>query len=523
MSTASTAPSTTPTKRSAPPGFDVIREGQADVLIPRGHTVFYNKIQEFNRDTSIAVLNCYVQLRKDEAEEKIQAYLARQAAAKAKEASGEVEARGKRRRDMTSSSDVSTGATSSTTEGVAPDANAATVSENKATEAGNSSSSAATAVSNAEPFIPDRLKFDGLRIFEALSASGLRSIRYFKEIPNIASIHVNDLDPAAVAAIKRNIQFNELPLDKVVPTLGDATLALYMNRVTAVDIPTSHPPPAKDSAKARGGEVDAAAAAATSPSTVAEETKDVMTFAPPPSLVVRHWNVIDLDPYGSAAPFIDGAVQAVENGGILCVTCTDMGVLCGNYAETCFAKYGGMPMNKNPYCHEMALRILLNTIETSCARYQRYIVPLVSLSIDFYCRVFVRVYSGAQKAKMTAAKRGLVFYCTGCRSARIQRLGKNNVSELPPDAPLSQHKYAAASGPSADRYCAECGSTGKLLGPMWMDPIHDPVFAQSVATHVKKNRDKFGTADRIIGMLTTAASELPNAPLYIIPSCTLDV
>ena len=36
----------------------------------------------------------------------------------------------------------------------------------------------------------------------------------------------------------------------------------------------------------------------------------------------QQFDVIDLDPYGSAAPFIDPAVQAVADGGLLCVTCT---------------------------------------------------------------------------------------------------------------------------------------------------------------------------------------------------------
>ncbi len=36
----------------------------------------------------------------------------------------------------------------------------------------------------------------------------------------------------------------------------------------------------------------------------------------------EQFDVIDLDPYGSAAPFMDAAVQAVANGGMLCVTCT---------------------------------------------------------------------------------------------------------------------------------------------------------------------------------------------------------
>jgi tRNA G26 N,N-dimethylase Trm1 len=40
--------------------------------------------------------------------------------------------------------------------------------------------------------------------------------------------------------------------------------------------------------------------------------------------------VVDLDPYGTAAPFIDGAVQCVADGGLLAVTCTDLAVLAGH-------------------------------------------------------------------------------------------------------------------------------------------------------------------------------------------------
>jgi tRNA (guanine26-N2/guanine27-N2)-dimethyltransferase len=41
------------------------------------------------------------------------------------------------------------------------------------------------------------------------------------------------------------------------------------------------------------------------------------------------FDVVDLDPYGSPAVFLDGAVQSVKDGGLLLVTCTDMAVLCG--------------------------------------------------------------------------------------------------------------------------------------------------------------------------------------------------
>lgn len=125
--------------------------------------------------------------------------------------------------------------------------------------------------------------------------------------------------------------------------------------------------------------------------------------------------VVDLDPYGSPAPFLDAAIQTVADGGLLMVTCTDMAVLCGNHGEACYAKYGAVPL-KAKFCHEMvrrngwiieqnsviflvfffsaqALRILLQSLESHANRYGRYIVPLLSLSIDFYVRIFVQVFT----------------------------------------------------------------------------------------------------------------------------------
>lgn len=107
-------------------------------------------------------------------------------------------------------------------------------------------------------------------------------------------------------------------------------------------------------------------------------------------------HVVDLDPYGTAAPFVDAGVQVVtDNGccvsptctlvtyvnltGLLCVTCTDLAVLAGtNYPEKwlvplrclvyalclwywqSFANYGGTPA-KAEYCHE-GVRATLNDL-----------------------------------------------------------------------------------------------------------------------------------------------------------------
>lgn len=47
-------------------------------------------------------------------------------------------------------------------------------------------------------------------ILEALSATGLRSIRYAKEIPNVTKIIANDLSEQAVETIKANIVHNQV-------------------------------------------------------------------------------------------------------------------------------------------------------------------------------------------------------------------------------------------------------------------------------------------------------------------------
>lgn len=66
---------------------------------------------------------------------------------------------------------------------------------------------------------------------------------------------------------------------------------------------------------------------------------------------------IDVDPYGCAGPFLDAAVQSILDGGLLMVTATDLAILCGNNAETCYAKYGSVSLRIDA-CHEMVRPVL---------------------------------------------------------------------------------------------------------------------------------------------------------------------
>mmetsp|Transcript_1658 Transcript_1658/g.5783 ORF Transcript_1658/g.5783 Transcript_1658/m.5783 type:complete len:636 (+) Transcript_1658:36-1943(+) len=307
----------------------------------------------------------------------------------------------------------------------------------------------------------------GLKILEALSASGLRSIRYWHEIPNVSQIIANDLSSDATKDIARNVAHNQCE-NGVLVSHADANDLMYENRTTSLSEGRNAAPKA---GRAK-------------------------------SLQEPGYDVIDLDPYGTAAPFIDAAVQSIRVGGLLCVTCTDLAVLAGNNPGTCYAKYGAVP-TRGKYCHEMALRMVLQTMQVSAQRYKRYIVPLYSIHVDFYVRLFVRVLESPSVVKVQYKKMGYLAQCSHCPAFTIQSMGRSSSkgSNQPAVINMPQH-------------CVQCGGSQKIGGPLWLDPIQDQTFIQKMLDHLQRNSDKFATHKRMEGFMTVAAAELADAPLF---------
>jgi tRNA (guanine26-N2/guanine27-N2)-dimethyltransferase len=72
---------------------------------------------------------------------------------------------------------------------------------------------------------------EGIRVLEGLAASGLRAIRYAKEVPGIARVDANDLDPAVVDAMRRNVAFNGPEASsRVHPIQGDCRIVMMQVR-----------------------------------------------------------------------------------------------------------------------------------------------------------------------------------------------------------------------------------------------------------------------------------------------------
>ncbi|GJZ16405.1 tRNA (guanine(26)-N(2))-dimethyltransferase [Tanacetum coccineum] len=65
-------------------------------------------------------------------------------------------------------------------------------------------------------------------------------------------------------------------------------------------------------------------------------------------------------------------------------------------------------------------------------RYKRYVVPVLSVHMDFYAHVFVRIYTSAGEMKNTPLKLSYVYQCVGCDSFHLQPLARTVFKESPP-------------------------------------------------------------------------------------------
>ncbi|KAF4397688.1 hypothetical protein G4B88_027428 [Cannabis sativa] len=415
--------------------FTIVKEGEAEILMHAKNEVFYNKSQVNNRDISIAVLRTFIAKQKEEREAKLSKR--RKAVTKVPEKDASEHVPEEAPNGSAGNGGVSNGDCEMQEKAHDEEDEACAVSEEvvKATE-------------GKGPVVVKAPK-----VLEALSASGLRALRYAREVEGIGQVVALDNDKVSVEACRRNIKFNgSVACKKVESHLADARV--YM---------LTHP---------------------------------------------NEFDVVDLDPYGSPSVFLDSAVQSVVDGGLLMCTATDMAVLCGGNGEVCYSKYGSYPL-RGKYCHEMALRILLASIESHANRYKRYIVPVLSVQMNFYIRVFVRVYSSASAMKNTPLKLSYVYQCTGCDSFHLQPIGRTMSKSN------NNLRYLPGYGPVVPQECSDCGKKFNMGGPIWSAPIHDQEWVASILAGVKSMKDRYPAYDRISAILTTISEELPDVPLFL--------
>lgn len=183
--------------------------------------------------------------------------------------------------------------------------------------------------------------------------------------------------------------------------------------------------------------------------------------------------IVDLDPFGTPAPFVDCALRAVRHGGMLSLTATDLRVLHGRSGGACRRRYGGVSLRVH-YANELGIRLVVGCVRHAAARLGLSVLPLLVES-DFH---YYRAYLAVRRRPDTAENTGHIAHCRAC--------GHRAVSE--PCAP-----------------CAACGGPVELAGPLWTGSLFDGQFAGAARAHAPP-----GCAP----MLERAAGEAGLPPCY---------
>ncbi len=102
------------------------------------------------------------------------------------------------------------------------------------------------------------------------------------------------------------------------------------------------------------------------------------------------FDYVDIDPYGSPAPFVPAALAALRTGGVIGVTATDMLVLAGAQPAVAKRRYGAVPI-RGRLGQESGLRILLMFLARAARSQGRSVRPLLSYVREHYVRTYVEL------------------------------------------------------------------------------------------------------------------------------------
>jgi tRNA (guanine26-N2/guanine27-N2)-dimethyltransferase len=268
---------------------------------------------------------------------------------------------------------------------------------------------------------------------EPLSGCGVRGIRLAKEVEGVRKIVANDISPDAARLAESNVNMNGL-MDKVVVCNKDANFLL-----------SSYAAPRK------------------------------------------RFDYIDIDPFGSPVPYIDSALRALRNGGLLALTATDMAPLCGVHVKACLRKYGGKPL-RTDYCHELAVRLLIGCLVMLAAKHDIGVSPVFSYSEYNYVRTYATASYGAKRADISVQKMGYILHCFFCFHRE------------------SQLELTAAFR----RECPECGSRLQVAGPLWLGPLWDERFCTALDSEAKRKDVRSNI--KILRLLSLVTKEI-HAPI----------
>ncbi len=268
----------------------------------------------------------------------------------------------------------------------------------------------------------------GLRdyvIVEPLAGSGVRAVRYAVEAG--ARVVANDIDPDSAMLIKVNAERNRVA-DRVYVYNLDANELLSSLRRRGIK-------PA----------------------------------------------IIDIDPFGSPAPFLDTAIQALGPGGVIAATATDTAPLSGTHPRALRRRYQVRP-GRTAWEKEQAVRVLAGYIIRRAASHEYGVRILLAYYADYYVRVYAELRRGASRADESLRSLGYGLYCSDCG-------------------------YTAIAG-SEPPGCPYCGSRAAVVvGPLYSGPLCEKRLVQEMARIAEEQAETLAEGGRAARFLTSFLEE----------------
>ncbi|HJJ48245.1 MAG TPA: tRNA (guanine(10)-N(2))-dimethyltransferase [Methanocorpusculum sp.] len=199
------------------------------------------------------------------------------------------------------------------------------------------------------------------------------------------------------------------------------------------------------------------------------------------------YDAIDLDPFGTPAPFLDAASRAAKQ--YLFVTATDTAPLCGAHLAAGRRRYFATPRNTE-YHAEVGLRMMMGAVAKELVKYDRGMTPLLSFANAHYYRTHVKIISRVTAAEETMQNIGFVMHCPKCRFRAEQK------GSLLPRAGV----------------CPHCGAELQPIGPMWMGALQGDGIIDAMLQILPSMQ--FGTARQMEKMLNLLRIEPDTATFY---------
>ncbi|RDE17473.1 MAG: tRNA (guanine(10)-N(2))-dimethyltransferase [Candidatus Thorarchaeota archaeon] len=253
---------------------------------------------------------------------------------------------------------------------------------------------------------------------EPLAGCGVRTLRYLNECPGEFHALVSDTNPLALDVVRKNIERYGFEHRTTIKR-GDAKVLLLT------------------------------------------ESRE------------KRFDFVDLDPFGSPAPFLTAAVQSLSpKRAMLGLTATDMPVLCGAQPRVAIRKYGGLSI-RAPFSHELAVRLLIGRAYSVAAMNDCAVYPLAALSTDHYIRVWLDIRTSCTDSNDQARNMGFVVYCEGCMRTETVPLGPS-LTQL-----RIQHERD------------DCKGRVSLAGPLWTGEMYNQSLLDTASQFLSKKPDNY--------------------------------